>query len=299
MSNLLEKEFRLLLVMLQNKYLRIEQLCERTGLPPRTVYRYIDHFSQVGLKIRKERTLYSIDPSSPFLNSLTGRIHLTQEEAVFVRHLLDGVREQSPQLRSLKEKVASLTDQYILQPSEVDNLEAAKLHILYKAVKEHGVVKLCNYFSHHSGKTEDRLVEPFQFLANNTEIRAYEISSKKCKTYKISRAENVEAVNLKWSYEAFHEPTETDLFHFSGVAREEVQLILGLFAKNVLLEEYPSAKQFLSETSDHRHLLHARVCNFKGVGRFVLGLLDDIEVVGNDNFRKYLKDKLENLTLKV
>ena len=27
--------------------------------------------------------------------------------------------------------------------------------------------------------------------------------------------------------------------------------------------------------------------------------LDDIEVVGNDNFRKYLKDKLENLTLKV
>ena len=86
---------------------------------------------------------------------------------------------------------------------------------------------------------------------------------------------------------------------FSGVAREEVQLILGPFAKNVLLEEYPAAKQFLSETSDHRHLLHTRVCNFKGVGRFVLGLLDDIEVVGNDNFRKYLKDKLENLTLKV
>lgn len=299
MSNLLEKEFRLLLIMLQNKNLRIEQLCERSDLPKRTVYRYIDHFSQVGLIVRKERTFYSIDPSSPFLNALTGRIHLTQEEAELVRRLLDGVHETSPQMRSLKEKVASLTDQYLLQPSEVDNRVAEKFHILYQAMKQQHVVKLCGYYSHSSGQTQDRVVEPFQFLANNTEVRAFEISTKTCKTYKISRAERIEMVNLNWSYQEFHEHAETDLFHFTGVAREEVQLILGKFATNILLEEYPMAKQFLSDTADNRQLLRVRVCNFKGVGRFVLGLLDDIEVVGNEHFKKYLREKLENLTLKI
>jgi len=39
----------------------------------------------------------------------------------------------------------------------------------------------------------------------------------------------------------------------------------------------------------HAFLFRANVYNFKGPGRFVLGFPDDVDVLGNDGFRKYLR----------
>jgi hypothetical protein len=41
------------------------------------------------------------------------------------------------------------------------------------------------------------------------------------------------------------------------------------------------------------------VCSFQGIGRFVLGLLEDIEVVESDEFKSFLSEKLKDLTKKV
>ena len=38
--------------------------------------------------------------------------------------------------------------------------------------------------------------------------------------------------------------------------------------------------------------LQLDVCSYIGVGRFVLGLFDDIEVKGDEGFKEYLKKKL-------
>ena len=40
-------------------------------------------------------------------------------------------------------------------------------------------------------------------------------------------------------------------------------------------------------------LLSLDVCSYIGIGRFVLGLFDDIEVVGDEGFKRYLKEKLD------
>ncbi|MBR1445526.1 MAG: transcriptional regulator, partial [Alloprevotella sp.] len=46
---------------------------------------------------------------------------------------------------------------------------------------------------------------------------------------------------------------------------------------------------------DGRTLFETDVCSFLGIGRFVLGLLDDIEVVGSKEFRTYLAKRLDTM----
>jgi hypothetical protein len=38
-----------------------------------------------------------------------------------------------------------------------------------------------------------------------------------------------------------------------------------------------------------RYRFSATVYSYKGPGRFVLGFLDDVDVLGSDGFRKYLR----------
>ena len=52
------------------------------------------------------------------------------------------------------------------------------------------------------------------------------------------------------------------------------------------------------EMVDKAHwLLKLEVCSYIGIGRFVLGLYDDIKVLGDDGFKDYLKNKLENFRM--
>jgi hypothetical protein len=60
---------------------------------------------------------------------------------------------------------------------------------------------------------------------------------------------------------------------------------------NLLLEEYPLAERDIIQQVDS-WLLDTKVCNYRGVGRFVLGLMDDVEVLENEEFKEYLRTKL-------
>ena len=77
-----------------------------------------------------------------------------------------------------------------------------------------------------------------------------------------------------------------------------VQLLLGPLASSLLIEECPNAELQMTLQPDGRHLLTTEVCSYKGVGRFVLGLFDDIEVVDSPEFEKYLHERVALLTQK-
>jgi hypothetical protein len=47
----------------------------------------------------------------------------------------------------------------------------------------------------------------------------------------------------------------------------------------------------LTKHEDH-YLFHGPVANFEGVGRFALGLIDEIKVKSPDSFISFLKNKI-------
>ena len=81
-----------------------------------------------------------------------------------------------------------------------------------------------------------------------------------------------------------------------GTQRHRVRLELGLLAYNLLCEEYPLAERDVRPLGRGRWLLDTEVANFTGVGRFVVGLLDDIRVVDTPELTEHIRTYIaENL----
>ena len=72
-----------------------------------------------------------------------------------------------------------------------------------------------------------------------------------------------------------------------------IQLKLSMLAYNLLLEEFPLAEKYIEVLDKNNYLLTTEVGNFIGVGRFVLGLADEIEVVYPKEFKDYLNEKMK------
>jgi hypothetical protein len=112
------------------------------------------------------------------------------------------------------------------------------------------------------------------------------------KTFKLSRVRDVQVLDLLWSNEQYHREMFTDVFMFSGEQPTIVKLRLGRLSYAVLREEYPYSEQYITQEDDNHWLAEIPVCSYLGVGRFVLGLLEDIEVVDNEDFCVFLREKI-------
>ena len=132
-------------------------------------------------------------------------------------------------------------------------------------------------------------------MNNNNEVRCYEPSSGMNKTFKVSRMQGVQVLDSEWAYADRHRRMYTDVFMFSGEELMPVELALGPLSYNILREEYPQAMPYVADGGGGRHTLRLDVCSYAGIGRFVLGLYDDIQVLGGDGFKQYLAAKIASM----
>ena len=186
----------------------------------------------------------------------------------------------------------------MLEEPEADRRTARNLSQLYEAVKLHRVAVLKNYHSLHGGSVADRTVEPFAFLNSNDDVRCYELASGENKTFKVARAEEVIVLDLMWSNAGRHESYYTDLFGFSGKETRRVVLRLTGRAARILREERPAAAACLVRDGGDGFTLDTRVCDFCGIGRFVLGLHSEVEIVEPAEFKEHIAREAALLTKK-
>jgi hypothetical protein len=74
---------------------------------------------------------------------------------------------------------------------------------------------------------------------------------------------------------------------------------MGRLAMRVLMEEYGVEEHQFVITDDSHWLFSTLVCSYQGVGRFVMGLIQDIDIVDSPNFKEYLRRDLNILTEKL
>lgn len=294
----LERELYLLRLLAENNIYTVDELCRRVGISRRNFYYYIEFFKDSGFHVGKRGGCISISRDSPFFAHLIERISFTEEEALVLRHLLENTRQGNALVANLKKKLDRFYDFEILTDEQLREQTVQNIHSLYDAIKLRRQVILHGYTSPHSHSTRDRLVEPFILLNNNNEVRCYEPASGMNKTFKASRMQSVEVLDDEWKHVSEHRQMFTDVFMFSGEERLKVSLLLGPLAYNVLVEEYPQTKKHITLQSDGRRLFNAELCSYTAIGRFVLGLFDDIEVLGDAPFKAYLKNKVEKMAEK-
>lgn len=290
----IERVLRLMMMLTSNNRYNIEELSDKLETSPRTIYRYLDTFKEAGFVVSKKGNYFRLDRKSRYFKDISQLVHFTEEEAYILNSAIESLHPTNAIKQNLKAKLASIYDFKMLAECVVKGENARNVNSIIEAIENKKQIILKNYTSAHSKIVSDRIVEPLSFTTNYIQVWAYELSSGKNKLFKLSRIGKVEILDKDWEYEMEHQEGLMDLFRINSFEQIPVKLKLGLRAASLLVEEYPLGEKYLSPLpNDPSHfILDTWVCGYEGIGRFVLGLLDDIEILEGEGLKQFLKERM-------
>ena len=282
--------FKLIRLLNQQPGRTVSQLAESLDLSERSVRRYIHFLEEVG---------YSVD-SHPITNRyfLFGQHSarseaLTEEESDLVRQALTGVAGSNALLVGIRQKLFLSSTLLPLADGLTDLHQGRIVAELAEAIRDGLQVRLLRYHSANSNTISDRLVEPLAFTDDYATLEAYEPASDTVKTFKTKRIEAVERTDTP----VRQRPADTvqDIFAWTGPRWLSVELHLTDRAYRLLIEEFPATRPDTFSRPGNTPLSfgwRGRVRDWRGIGRFVLGLPGEVAVAEPDDFRAYLRGRL-------
>ena len=295
----IERVLRLMKMMTGNTNYTVEDMAERLGTSYRSVYRYIDTFKEAGFVVHKlEGGVYRLGKESRHFKDISQLIHFTDEEAYIVNQLIEALDNTNVIKQNLRKKLTSVYNCTSLADCVVEGKNAVNINHLVEAIGGHKQVILRRYASSHTGVVRDRLVEPFGFTTNYVQVWCYEPESGKNKLFNTARIGSVEVLSEGWKHTELHHEGYIDIFRITGFEQRRVRLKLGMMAHNLLVEEYPLASRDLTPIDEGHWLLDTMVCDYVGIGRFVMGLADDIQIL-TPEFEAYIASLVERISKKL
>ena len=289
----IERMLRLMKMLSGNTNYTIDELGKKLGISYRSIYRYIDTFKASGFVVEKlYGNVYSIGKMPKSYIDLKNLIYFTEEEAYIVNSLINSLDSTNLLKSNLKKKLSAVYNctsiiNYVQKPQVSENVE-----MLGEAIRNGKKVILKAYESASSHEISDRFIEPYEFTTNCIDVWGYDLEKNENKIFKISRISKVVVLEDSWSNEDKHQKSKTDCFRMSGFKQIPIKLELSIRAKNLLLEEYPLAEQDLKKVDDN-WILETLVCDLAGVGRFVIGLADEIRILESDELKEYIRKFVE------
>lgn len=291
-----ERQLDVILTMIDGRNHTSAELSALLGTTLRNLYYFFDQLRQCGFRVVREGRHYYLDPHSDFFRQVASGVTFSDDEAAYLYKLVDAVKSRNKYTEAVSNKLLRFYDIAYMADRHRQSQMVQNVSRLYDAMERKRVVILRNYSSPHSKTVSDRFVEPFMFMNDQSDLRCYELSSRMNKTFKLARIEEVRIVeDISWSHEYMHKPVFTDLFLFSGEERHHVTLRLGQLARNLLCEEYPQAERLIREDQPHQWIFDADVASYMGIGRFILGLAEDIEILADDGLRQYLRQRVAQM----
>ena len=285
--------FRLIL-FLSNSYPKAKEDCiSFLGIGDTAFYSYCNVLKDTGFDLHQKDGKYWIDYPDQDFHVLQNILHFSEEETYLLSQSIDILDAKPACSARLKQKLVSFLNQDKAVENYIQKEKSAIVQALHKAHQAKKQILLINYASGNSQTVKNRMVEPFEFKDDFNLIWAFDTGLKQNRQFKICRIENIQETLLPWEYERSHRSKPVDIFRNTGYLNQQIEFKLNLKAKNLLIEEYPLSERFLSKINNNQFLLKAMVAKYEGPGRFVLGLSEDIDLMGDEGFRDYLKIKID------
>ena len=284
----LERLLRVMKMLTANNSLTVDEIAEQLSISPRSVYRYIDTFREAGFVIKKKNNCIKLDKSSPYFKDISDLLHFSPEEAYILKEAIESIDENNVLKQNLKKKLYTVYNYNILAETIVNGKNGRNVERLVDAIESRRPVILRNYSSAHGNDIRDRCVEAFAFTTNYVQVWCYCPDENCNKLFKVSRIGSVDIQPGYWKHTRKHKTGKIDIFRMNSSETFHITLKLGLRAMNLLVEEFPLAAPQLRKQPGNQWLLDTDVCSPEGVGRFVMGLPEDIEIINSPELKEYI-----------
>ncbi len=286
------KMLEILLLLSGNFGYSINEIAEKFETTPRTIYRYLDTFKDVGFKVIKQNGFHRIDKKKSIFKDLSELIHFSKEEAIILSKAIHLISDENKFKSDLYEKLYYLFDKESIANQLISKEHSDNALKLKKAITNKQQVILKNYSSSNSLTFKDRVVEPFDFTSIYDSVWAFDLEDRQCKTFKIARISEVLFNGETQNNISKHQEKRIDVFRFSGDNTIDISFKMSRLAYNLLIEEYPMSDDFIKECDKNTYIFNGWVSSFVGIGRFILGLLDEIRMVEPKELREFLNRKI-------
>lgn len=285
----MQRMLQLLLLLSGKKWYSCNELASRLQLSQRTILRYLDTFDTVGFLVERRQSHYRLKSERPETKALQQSLHFSEEELYLLHKAIGSLAPAHKTALRLQQKLHTLYG-YKALAQAAQKMDAAKIAVLGEAMEKKCCVQLMGYRSINSQTIANRLVEPFAFQDDYTAVWCWERPARGNKVFLVSRIEKVVVTNERWQHEAAHQLPFCDAFRLSAPQPvAQVKARLSLKAANLLQEEYPLAEKHI-QPKNGMYRLCIPVADFKGIGRFVLGLPGEVMVEGPAAFVSYLEE---------
>jgi predicted DNA-binding transcriptional regulator YafY len=255
-------------------------------------YCYCNLLRDTGFDLQQEGGKYRIEYRAKNQHILSDLLHFNEEEAYLLSLCIDDLGEKTGCAFRLKQKLVSFLNQDKAIESYIHKEKTAIVQSLRNAIQSRKQILLLNYSSGNSQTVRNRMVEPFEFKDDFNLVWAFDTGLKKNRQFKICRIENISETPFSWEYERMHRSLPVDIFRNTGELDKQIEFRLNLRAKNLLTEEYPLSAKYITKKSANQFVFKAFVAKYEGPGRFVLGIAEDIQLIGDEGFRQFIQTKL-------
>lgn len=286
----------------QNKILRVLQLITLLKKEPaksirflagvlestdRTVYRYLDLVKELGFELHKDHNnKFQIVGGDEYQ-----QISFSNEEVLLLRDLVMTTGKENKLRDSLLQKIY-LQSELAIQGNQILKANLGKMvEKINSSISENKRIVLKGYHSLNTQKISDRIIEPITLTDNYNSVCGFEVETQLNKYYNLERITEVIQLEEQQQFHELHQMDEMDVFGFSEKNGQKfsVELLVSLRAYILLKEQYPKIENHITkEINTEKYRVKIDVNNPKPITRFILGLKEDIEVVGSESFLKHL-----------
>jgi predicted DNA-binding transcriptional regulator YafY len=260
----------------------------------RTVYRYLDLVKELGFELHKDHNnKFQIVGGDQYQ-----QISFSNEEVSLLRDLVLSTGKDSKLKDSLLQKIY-LQSELAIQGNHIlkANLGRMVEKINY-SITEKKRILLKGYHSLNTQKISDRIIEPIALTDNYNSVCGFEVETQLNKYYNLERITEVVIIDEVQEFGELHQLDEIDVFGFSekNGLKFSVELLVSLRAYILLKEQYPKIDNHITrEINAEKYRVKIDVNNPKPITRFILGLNEDIEILGSKFYIKYYDEIIMKL----
>lgn len=284
-----------MLVLLSHHYgYSVRDLAERNECTERTVRRYLRTFREAGYVLGNRGGLYHIDRNRTRqrLGIDPGELlFFTKEEAQILNAAINTIEASTDVRENLIRRLYSFYDDERMAWKATRGEEAGPARIIIDAIRNKRQVKITEYTHSTANRgLREIVVEPLGFAFSFTRVWVYVHYYKRNMVMRLSGIAGIRDTDNPFRHEERHQMGLTDPFRGYGFETRKVRIVMNTRAYGLMTDEFPLTRQYISSACDGDYVLETEVCNYREIGRFLLGLPGSIIRIEPDDLRQYVHD---------